>query len=48
MKEGDLKKGKKKKRYITIKQLVREIDNLINLCKAQGKAVPQGQCRRET
>ena len=53
MKERDLKKGKKKKRYITIKQLVREIDNLINLCKAQGKsstvhtkaraAVPKGK-----
>lgn len=34
----DSNKGKKKKRYITIKQLLREIDNLINLCKAQGKS----------
>jgi hypothetical protein len=34
MKERDLKKGKKKKRkYITLKQLCKEIDELIALCK---------------
>ena len=38
MKERDLKKGKKKKRkYITLKQLIKEIDKLIGLCKARMK-----------